>query len=107
MPIIISKERCNGCRACTEICPGDLIAFNNKTRKAYIPEPSDCWECFSCVKVCPRTAIEIVLPYQIAYYKASLTARFSKDKKSLLWILKKQDEGEVKKKVFEIKTREF
>jgi len=103
MPAVISNERCNGCRACLEICPGDLLAFDKKTKKACIPEPGDCWECFSCVKACPRTAIEIVLPYQIAYYKASLTARFSKDKKSLVWILKKED----KKKVFEIKTREF
>jgi len=103
MPVVISKERCNACGACLEICPGDLLVFDRKTKKACIPESNDCWECFSCVKVCPRTAIEIVLPYPIAYYKASLTARFSKDKKSILWILKKED----KKKVFEIKTREF
>ena len=102
MPAIIDKQRCNGCGACTELCPGDLLAIDEKTKKAYIRDARDCWECFSCVKACPRTAIEIVLPYSLAYYKASLTARYSKNKKTIIWILKKNG----KKKIYRTKIAE-
>jgi adenylylsulfate reductase subunit B len=27
--------------------------------KAYNQEPDACWECFSCVKICPSQAIEV------------------------------------------------
>jgi adenylylsulfate reductase subunit B len=27
--------------------------------KAYNQEPDQCWECFSCVKICPTQAIEV------------------------------------------------
>jgi adenylylsulfate reductase subunit B len=27
--------------------------------KAYNQEPDQCWECFSCVKICPSQAIEV------------------------------------------------
>jgi len=27
--------------------------------KAYNQEPEQCWECYSCVKICPQQAIEV------------------------------------------------
>ncbi len=48
------------------------MAFNRKTGKAFLRSSRDCWDCMSCIKVCPRNALEIKIPYQLGYYKASL-----------------------------------
>lgn len=102
MPVVIDKQRCIGCGACVDICPGNLLAIDKRTGKAYIRQARDCWECLSCVKACPKTAMEIVLPYELAYRKASLTARYSKNKKTIVWILKKNR----KKKIYRTKIAE-
>jgi len=78
MTVRIDSERCNGCGKrsegfCEEICPGDL--FYRDQGKARLREPSDCWDCFSCVKACPREALCIELPFQISESRHRLSAR--------------------------------
>jgi adenylylsulfate reductase subunit B len=34
------------------------MTLNREKMKAYNQEPEQCWECFSCVKICPQQAIE-------------------------------------------------
>jgi len=85
MPPIVDPQKCNGCKGrketlCEEICPGDLMAFNPETGKAYLRASRDCWDCMSCVKVCPRGALEIRIPYQLGYHKASLRPIMGKNK---------------------------
>jgi adenylylsulfate reductase subunit B len=41
------------------ICPNDLMVLDSNAMKAYNQEPDACWECFSCVKICPTQAIEV------------------------------------------------
>jgi adenylylsulfate reductase subunit B len=41
------------------ICPNDLMVLDPTAMKAYNQEPDQCWECFSCVKICPTQAIEV------------------------------------------------
>jgi adenosine phosphosulfate reductase beta subunit len=47
------------------ICPHDLMALDKDgsvtghAMKAYNQEPEQCWECYSCVKICPQNAIEV------------------------------------------------
>jgi adenylylsulfate reductase subunit B len=41
------------------ICPNDLMVLEPNLMKAYNQEPDQCWECFSCVKICPTQAIEV------------------------------------------------
>jgi adenylylsulfate reductase subunit B len=41
------------------ICPNDLMVLDPNAMKAYNQEPDQCWECFSCVKICPTQAIEV------------------------------------------------
>ena len=88
MTVRIDHARCNGCPGrsegcCEEICPGDL--FYRENEKAVLREPSDCWDCFSCVKACPHSALSIELPFQISETKHSLTARIKKD--TIVWKL--------------------
>ncbi len=88
MTVRINYKLCNGCPKkpeafCEEICPGDL--FFRQHGKAALREPADCWDCFACVKACPRSALSIELPFQISETKNSLTARFKKD--HIIWKL--------------------
>lgn len=78
MTVCIDLKRCNGCGKrseafCEEICPGDL--FYREGGKARLREPSDCWDCFSCVKACPCEALCIELPFQISESRHRLYAR--------------------------------
>jgi adenylylsulfate reductase subunit B len=89
MPPKVDARKCNGCpgRAeshCEESCPGDLMAVHPETGRAYCRAPNECWDCMSCVKKCPRAALETRMPYQLGYYKATL--RPVMGKKSVTWI---------------------
>jgi adenylylsulfate reductase subunit B len=64
MPSFVIAEKCDGCKggdktACMYICPNDLMVLDPNQMKAYNQEPDQCWECFSCVKICPTQAIEV------------------------------------------------
>jgi len=78
MTVLIDKGLCNGCPGrregcCEEVCPGDL--FYREAGHACLREPADCWDCFSCVKACPREALSVELPFQISEARLRLSAR--------------------------------
>jgi adenylylsulfate reductase, subunit B len=78
MTVLIDKDLCNGCPArqegcCEEVCPGDLFYRDNG--QACLREPADCWDCFACVKACPRAALSVELPFQISEARNRLYAR--------------------------------
>ena len=65
MPSYVIPDKCDGCKAldttaCQHICPNDLMVLNKETMKAFNQDPAMCWECYSCVKICPTDAIEFV-----------------------------------------------
>jgi adenylylsulfate reductase, subunit B len=86
MPPRIDRNKCDGCATfterdesfCEEACPGDLM-YVGEDGKAHCHENRDCWDCMSCVKMCPRNAIETRVPYQIGYHKATLKPVMGKD----------------------------
>ena len=62
MPTFVDPAKCDGCKgaertACMYICPNDLMILDHEAMKAYNQEPDACWECYSCVKICPQGAI--------------------------------------------------
>lgn len=59
------------------------MAVSSDTGKACCWAPTECWDCMSCIKVCPTGAPETKIPYQLGYYKASL--RPIMGKKSITW----------------------
>lgn len=88
MPPRVLPNKCNGCAdrsesRCEEVCPGDLMAVDLATGKAYCRSTRDCWDCMSCIKVCPRAALETRIPYQLGYHKASLRPIMGKDR--IIW----------------------
>lgn len=88
MTVLIDYRLCNGCpgrpeACCEEICPGDL--FRRENGKATLREPAECWDCCACVKVCPRAALSITLPFQISEAQHRLIARLRKS--HIIWKL--------------------
>lgn len=77
MPPKVDTTKCDGCRGekealCEAICPGNIMALDDETNKAYCRAMRDCWDCMSCTKICPKGAIETRIPYQLGYYPAKL-----------------------------------
>jgi adenylylsulfate reductase subunit B len=69
--------------------------------KAYNQEPSACWECYSCVKICPQGAIE-ARPYAdfAPMGGTSIPMRSAED---IMWTVKFRN-GNVKRFKFPIRT---
>ncbi len=64
MPSFVITDKCDGCKsldrtACEYVCPNDLMVLDGETLKAYNRAVDMCWECYSCVKICPNQAIEV------------------------------------------------
>ena len=70
VPTYVRTDRCDGCKgrnepACMHICPHDLVKLDidgtttGHAMKTWNQEPEQCWECYACVKHCPRQAVEV------------------------------------------------
>jgi len=106
MPSYVIAEKCDGCKgqdktACQYICPNDLMVLDKKTMKAYNRDPSMCWECYNCVKICPQQAIDIRGYADFVPLGASVVPlRGSED---IMWTVKFRN-GKVKRFKFPIRT---
>jgi adenylylsulfate reductase subunit B len=76
VPPIISKEKCNGCGVCADICPTDVFSVTRKKTRPSIRYPEECWHCNACVLDCAQEAItlRIPLPAMMLHVKAKAGA---------------------------------
>jgi len=108
MPSYVITEKCDSCAgqdktACMYICPHDLMALkeqvdpitkkvivnpetNNPVMKAVNQEPVQCWECYSCVKICPQQAISIRCYADFAPLGGEVIPMLGSD--SIMWTVK-------------------
>lgn len=94
MPSYVIAAKCDGCKdlertACQYICPNDLMVLNKKSMKAYNQEPDFCWECYSCVKVCPTQAVLVRGYADFMPMGAEVTPLRGTD--SIMWTVKFRD----------------
>jgi adenylylsulfate reductase subunit B len=106
MPSYVNPEKCDGCKAldktaCQYICPNDLMVLDKEKEKAYNQEPEMCWECYSCVKICPQQAIEVRGYADFVPLGAQVTPLRGSD--SIMWTVKFRN-GSIKRFKFPIRT---
>lgn len=106
MPSFVITDKCDGCKAldrtaCQYVCPNDLMILDRVKMKAYNQEPDMCWECYSCVKICPQQAIDIRSYADFVPMGASVVPlRGSED---IMWTVKFRN-GTLKRFKFPIRT---
>jgi adenylylsulfate reductase, subunit B len=106
MPSFVNPEKCDGCKAldktaCQYICPNDLMALDRDKMKAFNQEPEMCWECYSCVKICPQQAIDVRGYADFCPLGGSVVPMRSTD--AIMWTVKFRN-GTVKRFKFPIRT---
>lgn len=69
--------------------------------KAYNQEPEQCWECYACVKICPRNAIEVRHYADVVPLGASVQPVRSSN--SITWTITFRN-GTVKRFEFPVRT---
>jgi adenylylsulfate reductase subunit B len=107
VPSYVNPDKCDGCKAkdktaCQYVCPNDLMALDKTTNKGYNQEPDLCWECFSCVKICPTQAIDVRGYADFVPLGASITPMRGTD--SIMWTVQFRD-GRVKRFKFPTRTK--
>ena len=55
--IKLDRERCNGCRACFDICPVGVYGELDENKKISFRDQAACFSCNACAKQCPERAL--------------------------------------------------
>jgi adenylylsulfate reductase subunit B len=78
------------------------MVLDKQTEKAYNQEPDACWECYSCVKICPTQAIDVRGYADFVPLGASVVPMRGTD--SIMWTVQFRD-GSLKRFRFPIRTK--
>ncbi|RMD71524.1 MAG: adenylyl-sulfate reductase subunit beta [Gammaproteobacteria bacterium] len=103
MPTFAYMTRCDGCGQCVDICPSDIMHIDRTYRRAYNIEPNFCWECYSCVKYCPKQAIDVRGYADFAPLGHKVRVRREPEKGVIAWKIRYRD-GRLKEFSFPIRT---
>ena len=58
----INYEQCTGCMICYEVCPLDVMAWDDDKNLPIVAYPDECQLCFICQEECQDDAIEVKVP---------------------------------------------
>lgn len=58
--IELDRERCNGCRACFDICPVGVYGELDEEKTITFQDQHACFACSACVKQCPESALSLI-----------------------------------------------
>jgi len=78
------------------------MVLDKEIMKAYNQDPQMCWECYSCVKICPTQAIEVRGYADFVPMGASVSALRSTD--SIMWTVQFRSK-DIKPKRFKFPIR--
>ena len=106
MPSFVIADKCDGCKgqdktACMYICPNNLMKLDKARMKGFNQEPDQCWECYSCVKICPQQAIEVRAYADVVPMGGAVIPLRGSD--SIMWTIRFRN-GNVKRFKFPIRT---
>jgi len=106
MPSFVINDKCDGCKgkdktACMYICPNDLMVLDKEKMKAFNRAPDMCWECYSCVKICPQQAIDV--RGYADFVPLGAFCVFFRGSEDIMWTIKFRN-GSVKRFKFPIRT---
>lgn len=62
MPAKIDPNRCIGCKKCYNLCPMDVLTWDEAKKKPMVAYGDECWHCGICWMECPKRAIDITMP---------------------------------------------
>lgn len=107
MPTFVNPEKCDGCKgrertACMYVCPNDLMKLDVQAMKGFNQEPDMCWECYSCVKICPQGAIDVRGYADFVPLGARVSPMRGTD--SIMWAIRFRN-GQAKRFRFPIRTK--
>jgi adenylylsulfate reductase subunit B len=77
------------------------MVLDTELSKAYNQEPDACWECYSCVKICPTQAIDVRGYADFVPLGASVVPMRGTD--SIMWTVQFRN-GNIKRFRFPIRT---
>ncbi|MFA5479282.1 MAG: electron transfer flavoprotein subunit alpha [Candidatus Muiribacteriota bacterium] len=91
MKVIISAEKCIGCKKCIPHCPYNAIGFDDKKAHIYYDK---CTTCGACIEVCPVEAI----------YSDGIAEKKEKDFSEYknIWVVAELFEGKIKNVTLEL-----
>jgi len=100
MPPVVNPEKCDACASveggsdnalCVNVCPGDLniLVETPAGMKSACRDLGDCADCMTCVKYCPKQALETRLPYEICAFGSRLLALVGDE--NIAWTLVSPD----------------
>jgi ferredoxin len=58
--IELDRERCNGCRACFDICPVGVYGELDEYRTITFRDQHACFACSACARQCPEGALSLI-----------------------------------------------
>lgn len=104
MPTYVNPKLCKNNGKCMEVCPSDIMFINKVTNFSYNLEPDMCWECFSCVKICPEHAISMRPYADISPLLSEISVVRDEKTNRIKWEVKYRDQKTTKSFEFVFRT---